>query len=151
MCLIWDLYLQTMIDHLNLCTYPKSGVQIWVQYTKLSWLPKKGKLISKCLFCTFNSSKKWTKKFNLTTTVPQVELFPFIFLKESTTPKRHFEINWPLVLKPKNETTTFWHVIFRKQCCLENRVSRGLPGLHGVQSILQPKLLLGCSIYKALP
>ena len=28
--------------------------------------------------------------------VPQVELFSFIFLGELKTPKRHFEINWPL-------------------------------------------------------
>ena len=41
----------------------------------------KGQLISKCLFCVFNSSKKRTKKFNLTTIIPQVELFWFVFWK----------------------------------------------------------------------
>ena len=39
----------------------------------------KGQLISKCLFGIFNSSKKGTKKFDLTTMVPQVEFFSFVF------------------------------------------------------------------------
>ena len=39
----------------------------------------KGQLISKCLFNIFNSPKKRTKKFDL------------------KTPKRQFEINWPLL------------------------------------------------------
>ena len=70
----------------------------------------KGQLISKCLFGTFNSSKKPTKKFDLPTIltsvlkisittafgklifgtdvmVPQVELFSFVFLEELKTPK----------------------------------------------------------------
>ena len=41
----------------------------------------KGQLISKCLFGIFNSPKKWTKKFNLSTILPQVELFSFVFWK----------------------------------------------------------------------
>ena len=41
--------------------------------------PIKGQLISKCLFGVFNSSKKRTKHFDLTTMIPQVELFSFIF------------------------------------------------------------------------
>ena len=36
------------------------------------------------------------KKFNLTTMIPQVDLFSFVFWKNLQTPKRHFEINWPL-------------------------------------------------------
>ena len=56
----------------------------------------KGQLISKCLFGIFDSSKKPTKKSDLTTMVPPVELFSFIFWKNLKTPKRHFEINWPL-------------------------------------------------------
>ena len=39
----------------------------------------KGQLISKCRYGFFNSPEKWTKKFDFTTTVPQVELFSFIF------------------------------------------------------------------------
>ena len=54
--------------------------------------PPKGQLISKCLFCIFNSPKKRTKKFDFTTLVPQVKLFLFGFLGELKTPKRHFEI-----------------------------------------------------------
>ena len=44
------------------------------------WIPK-GQLISKCLFGILNSPKKRTKKFKITTVVPQVELFPFVFWK----------------------------------------------------------------------
>ena len=39
----------------------------------------KGQLISKSLLGVFNSSKKRTEKFDLTTMVPLVELFLFIF------------------------------------------------------------------------
>ena len=56
----------------------------------------KGQLISKCLFGIFNSPKKRTKKFNFTTTIPQVDLFSFVFWEKLKTPKRHFKINWPL-------------------------------------------------------
>ena len=53
----------------------------------------KGQLISKGLFGILNSSKKLTKKFDLTTMIPQVDLFSFVFWKNLKTPKRHFEIN----------------------------------------------------------
>ena len=36
------------------------------------------------------------KKINLTTMVPQLKLFAFVFLGELKTTKRHFEINRPL-------------------------------------------------------
>ena len=39
----------------------------------------KGQLILKCLFGIYNSPQKLTKKFDFTTMVPQVELFPFVF------------------------------------------------------------------------
>ena len=39
----------------------------------------KGQLISKCLFGVFNSSKKRMKKFDLTTMIPLVDLFSFVF------------------------------------------------------------------------
>ena len=42
------------------------------------------------------SSKEWTNKFDFTTMIPQVDLFSFVFWRKSTTPKNHFEINWPL-------------------------------------------------------
>ena len=38
----------------------------------------KGQLISKGLFSILNSSKKRTKKFNLTTMIPQVDSFSFV-------------------------------------------------------------------------
>ena len=56
----------------------------------------KGQLISKGLFGILNSSKKRMKKFDLTTMIPQVDLFLFVFWKNLKTPKRHLEINWPL-------------------------------------------------------
>ena len=56
----------------------------------------KGQLISKALVGILNSSKKWTKQFNLSTMIPQVD-FLFCFFEELKTPKSLFEINWPLV------------------------------------------------------
>ena len=44
-----------------------------------------------------NSSKKRTKKVDLTTLIPQMELFSFVFWKNLKTTKGHFEINWPLL------------------------------------------------------
>ena len=38
-------------------------------------------------------SQKQTKNFDLTATLPQVEMFLFVFWGELQTPKRHFEIN----------------------------------------------------------
>ena len=43
----------------------------------------KGQLISKGIFGILNSSKKQTKQFDLTTMVPQVELFSFAIWKNS--------------------------------------------------------------------
>ena len=41
--------------------------------------PLKGQLISKGIFGILNPPKKWMKKFNFTTIVPQIESFSFIF------------------------------------------------------------------------
>ena len=35
-------------------------------------------------------------EFGFTTLIPQVDLSSFVFWKKLKTPKRHFEINWPL-------------------------------------------------------
>ena len=43
------------------------------------------------------SSKKQTNEFYFTTMKPQVYLFWFVFWRKLKTPKRHFEIIWPLV------------------------------------------------------
>ena len=40
--------------------------------------------------------KNEKNKFYFTTMKPQVDLFSFIFWRKLKTPKRHFEINWPL-------------------------------------------------------
>ena len=53
----------------------------------------KGQLISKGLFGILNSSKKQTKKIDLTTMIPQGDLFLFVFWEILKTPKRYLEIN----------------------------------------------------------
>ena len=60
-------------------------------------LSTKGQLISKVLFGVFDSSKKWTKKFDLTSEVSTMIPVVFVcFLEELITPKSPFEIKWPL-------------------------------------------------------
>ena len=60
----------------------------------------KGQLISKCLFGIFNSSKKQTKKFDLSTYYGTSSWIVFVlFWEELETAKRHFEINCLLTLK----------------------------------------------------
>ena len=58
----------------------------------------KGQLISKGLFGILNSSKKWTKKFNLTTILwcLRSTCFRLFFGRIWRHQKRHFEINWAL-------------------------------------------------------
>ena len=53
----------------------------------------KGQLISKELFDILKSSKKPRKIFDLTTIIPQLDLFSFVFWKNLKTPNRHFEID----------------------------------------------------------
>ena len=62
----------------------------------LTFLPnvlQKGQTKSKWFFQADVSSKKWTNKFDFTT----CWLVLFVFWKKVKAPKRHFEINWPLV------------------------------------------------------
>ena len=54
------------------------------------------KNISKLLFGITNSPKKRTKYFDFTTMIPQVDFFSLVFWEKLKTPKRHFEIKWPL-------------------------------------------------------
>ena len=51
--------------------------------------------------------KNKRKKIDLTTKIPQVELFSYVFLEELKTPKILFKINWPLAAlgKPSNYTS----------------------------------------------
>ena len=56
----------------------------------------KGQKKSKWFFEEEISSKKRTNEFYSTTMKPQVNLFLFVFWRKLKTPKRHFEINWPL-------------------------------------------------------
>ena len=65
---------------------------IWQHYFILS----KGQTKLKWFFQADVSSKKRMNTFDFTTMIPQVDLFSFVFWKKFKTPKRHFEINWPL-------------------------------------------------------
>ena len=58
--------------------------------------PANGQTKSKRFFQADVSSKNRRNKFDFTTMIPQVDLFSFVFWKKLKTPKRHFEINWPL-------------------------------------------------------
>ena len=57
--------------------------------------------------------KKRMKKFDLTTMIPQVDLFSFGFWKKLKTPKRHLEINWLLWLwQTRYKAPQFWlHIV----------------------------------------
>ena len=57
----------------------------------------KGQLISKCLFGIFNSPKKQSKKFDFTCYLKSNCFRSFFWRIEVKTPKRYFEINWPLL------------------------------------------------------
>ena len=56
----------------------------------------KGQSKVKWFFQAKVSYKKRTNEFDFTIMIPQVDLFSFVFWKKSKTPKKHFEINWPL-------------------------------------------------------
>ena len=56
----------------------------------------KGQTKSKRFFQLNISSKKQTNKFYFTTMKPEVDLFSFVFWRKLKTPKRHFEIIWPV-------------------------------------------------------
>ena len=67
-----------------------------IDLCKMGWT--KGQLISKCLFGIFNSPKKCMNEFGFTTMDTSSRIVFVRFLGELKTPKRHFEINWPLGL-----------------------------------------------------
>ena len=84
----WELIMKE-----NICNVHSTCVAWWISHYVT------GQLISKGLFGILNSSKKGTKKFNLATRIPQVDLFSFVFWKNLKTSKRHFEINSPVNIK----------------------------------------------------
>ena len=57
----------------------------------------KRQLISKRFLGSSISSKKRTNELDFSTMIPQVDLFLFVFWRKLTTPKNHFEINWPFI------------------------------------------------------
>ena len=65
--------------------FSKVVINLWSW--SLSDSRAKGQLISKGLFGILDSSKKRTKKFDLATMIPQVDLFSFFFWKNLKTPK----------------------------------------------------------------
>ena len=52
--------------------------------------------MSKCFFQVDISSQKQTNEFYFTNMKPLLDLFLFVFWRKLKTPKRHFEIIWPL-------------------------------------------------------
>ena len=76
-----------------------------LQWTKR---PPKGQTKSKWFFQADVSSKKRTNKLYFTTMKPQVDLFPFVFWRKLKTPKRHFEISWPLRMMTYQGTFFHW-------------------------------------------
>ena len=74
----------------------------------------KGQLITKCLLGIFNSPKKTNEKIQLYYGTSSRIVF-VRFLGELKTPKRHFEINWPLVV---SKTLFSWiPIILENLCC----------------------------------
>ena len=69
-------------------------------YTRIG---AKGQKNSKWIFQADVSSKKRMNEFYFTTMKPQVDLFSFFFWRKLKTPKRHFEINWPLAAQPSKQ------------------------------------------------
>ena len=78
-----------------MCHQNSSGSPFSIQILWNLKLPK-GQLISKCLFGVLNSSKKQTKTIRPWGIIVVESNFLVRFLEEFKTPKRHFEINWPL-------------------------------------------------------
>ena len=75
--IFFQITLRKMLDNILKYEWPVLLCQ-WLILLHYAAQPK-GQLISKHIFCIFNSPKKRTKKFNSTTMEPQVELFLFVF------------------------------------------------------------------------
>ena len=71
---------------------------LWCSFQNLN-LVLKGQLILKCLFGIFNSPKKTNEWIRLYYYGAASCTIFVCFLGELKTPKRHFEIKWPLVCK----------------------------------------------------
>ena len=80
----------------------------------------KGQFISKCSFGVFNSSKNKQKQFGLRDHSTVSWIFFVRFLEELKTPNGHFEINWPLEQKSKNEFVNFFGEYENKNICFWN-------------------------------
>ena len=85
------------------------------KYNILTKCVTKGQLISKGLYRILNFPKKWTKKFDFTTVLWYLKstCFLFVFWEKLKTPKRHFEINWPLIGTRKYFLTLLWPVVIK--------------------------------------
>ena len=106
------------------CEYLLSFLLTFSSYFGKNWWDPKGQIISKWFLVSSISSKKWTKEFDFTTMIPQVDLFSFVFWRKSKTPKNHLEIIWPLVYftKTPNDWWTlncwngYWWRVFSPIC-----------------------------------
>ena len=67
-------------------------------YLDVRYLRTKGQVISKGIFSIFNSSKKTYEEIRLNYYDTSGRLVFVRFLEEFEDTKRHFEINWPLVI-----------------------------------------------------
>ena len=102
--LLVEIFWTRIPDVARWCFCFNSYCILFSSYMKISvlWDEKtasNGQLILKRLFGILNSSKIRTKKLDLITMIPKVDLFLFLFWKNLKTPKRHFEINWPLQIQ----------------------------------------------------
>ena len=96
-----DRHSITFRNHLKYIQVNSLEKVLYVQYcTFKKWqiiLQIKGQTKSKWFFQADVSSNERTNKFNFTTMIPlRSTCFLFVFWKKLKTPKRHFEINWPL-------------------------------------------------------
>ena len=55
------------------------------------------------------------RTINFTTVITQVDLFLFVFWKKSKTPKKLFEINWPLWISSNPYIFMIWDHLLQKQ------------------------------------
>ena len=109
-----------------------------------SVLLPKGQLISKGLFGILNSPKKRTKKFDFNTMIAQ---FSFVFWEKLKTPKRHFEINWPL-----GQLKSAWYdVVEKKKNSLELRINDLFNKLPFWTNIPEKILEKACIVNSASP
>ena len=124
------------------CTFQKlytklAGKFLFIKY----WLSEiwfsKGQTKSKLFFQADVSSKKRTNEFNFTT----IRLVFVCIWRKLKTPKRHFEINWPLVIGKLFKSSSTFNMI-SPQSNLSNRKVLNAWEINVLQ--VWPKVLIFC-------